>query len=265
MMSNSSKQNKNILWYVWVVVFGLVIFAVGIHLIAVFGIPVAFALPVFWILRPKSTPCFVCVSEKYLLPRKHTHCPSCNREITSVYNPPLKSLIINVVILLILANVSLFTVLLEGEMVFHVNIPLPLFGFQNNAEFLVSQEAEPANQQLVNFDLYINSPTAAINLVQTDLRFNNQVLQVQEVKLDQSFANIFPIRNYSNESGTINIVAGITDPGFVGKGLVARIVFRRISAGSTDIEFLASSRVLANDGKGTNLLSASGNTKISIQ
>jgi hypothetical protein len=264
-MSSKLNRSKNLFWYFKVIIFGTVTMLVGIHLLAVFGIPLAFLLPVLWFFRPKSTPCFVCVTEKYLLPRKHDHCPSCNRVIKTVFNPPLKSLVINVILILLLANISLFGVLLEGDLIFHVNIPLPIIGFHGTAEFLVSQETVNETQPLVNFDLYINSPTTAINAVQTDLRFNNQVLEVQEIKVDQSFANIFPVRNYSNGTGTINLVAGIADPGFIGKGLVARIVFKRKGLGSTDIEFLASSRVLANDGKGTNLLSEPGNTKISIQ
>jgi hypothetical protein len=71
--------------------------------------------------------------------------------------------------------------------------------------------------------------------------------------------------SFSNTNGTINLQGVVYNPGFSGtNGRIVLITFKALASGSAPITFSTGS-VLANDGQGSEILSASHGTTLSIQ
>ena len=103
--------------------------------------------------------------------------------------------------------------------------------------------------------ILLDSDGASINAVKADLKFPVDKLQVVKPSAGSSFISIWIDQpNYSNKEGTISFTGGIPDGIVTSSGVVSTIVFRVINPGEAIIEFQPSSSILANDGKGTNLL-----------
>lgn len=94
-----------------------------------------------------------------------------------------------------------------------------------------------------------------INAVQTDLGFDPEKLEVVEISTEDSFANIFIQKEISNETGYARLTGGLPNPGFFAdKGTFGTVFFKGKNPGVVKVEFLPSSMVLANDGRGTNVI-----------
>jgi hypothetical protein len=94
-----------------------------------------------------------------------------------------------------------------------------------------------------------------INAVQADIGFQPEKLEVVDVSTQDSFANIFIQKEINNQSGYTRLTGGLPNPGFFAdSGLFGTVYFKGKSPGIVQIEFLPSSMVLANDGRGTNAL-----------
>lgn len=103
--------------------------------------------------------------------------------------------------------------------------------------------------------VFVNTEGNEINTVLAELRFPPDKLQVTSPTAGTSFiAEWLTPPNYSNEKGIISFKGGI--PGGIGTsaGLVSSVTFRVVSSGKAKIEFRETSKVLLNDGKGTNIL-----------
>jgi hypothetical protein len=238
------------------------------HFLAVFGLILSLILPLTWIFYPNATFCVVCLHQR-LINKQDPYCPTCHRKVDSIYHPTFKSILITTLVILILSNISMFFFVLESKYLFKFDIPKYILSLnsdetQHTAEMSVEQQFVDANKNTVTFDVIINTD-AAINLVQSDIRFDNNVFKVKEIQVDKSFATIFTQKLYSDNSDVINLVGGLPNPGFKGRGLFARIVLERKALGSSQIEFLSSSRVLANDGNANNLLLKTIDTTIEIR
>lgn len=94
-----------------------------------------------------------------------------------------------------------------------------------------------------------------INAVQADLGFDSSKLEVVSVSTDGSFANIFVQKEIDNEGGYVRLTGGLPNPGFFSdNGVFGTIFFRGKEPGIAKINYLPSSMVLANNGRGTNIL-----------
>jgi hypothetical protein len=94
-----------------------------------------------------------------------------------------------------------------------------------------------------------------INAVQADLGFDPRKLEAVDVSTEGSFANIFIQKEVNNEVGYTRLIGGLPNPGFFSDhGVFGTVFFKGESPGIAKIEFLPSSMVLANDGRGTNTL-----------
>ncbi len=94
-----------------------------------------------------------------------------------------------------------------------------------------------------------------INAVQADLGFEPEKLEVVDISTEDSFANIFIQKETNNEVGYARLTGGLPNPGFFAdRGIFGTIFFKGKIPGIVKIEFLPSSMVLANDGRGTNIL-----------
>lgn len=110
------------------------------------------------------------------------------------------------------------------------------------------------------FDLSIvlDTKSAAVNTLEVELNFPADKIQVASPSLGgQSIIQLWPAPpSFSNKEGRIYFVGGIPSPGIVtSQGVVLTLTFRVIAPGSGQISFGPKTSVLANDGKGTNILS----------
>ncbi len=104
-----------------------------------------------------------------------------------------------------------------------------------------------------------------LNAVSGVISFPTSLLQVVSVDTSGGIVD-FWIGNpaYSNAEGTINFEGGIYNPGFSGAGgKVLSVLFKAKSAGPAVLSFISSS-VLANDGRGTNILDSASPVTVSI-
>jgi len=104
--------------------------------------------------------------------------------------------------------------------------------------------------------IFVNTEGNEINLVWADLKFPSDKIQITSPTAGTSFITEWTIPpNYSNEKGIVSFRGGIPGGIVTSAGLVSSITFRVISSGEANIEFGEESKILLNDGKGTNILS----------
>lgn len=103
--------------------------------------------------------------------------------------------------------------------------------------------------------IFVNTEGSEINLVWAEIKFPPDKLQVTSPTAGTSFITEWLTPpNYSNEKGIISFRGGILGGISTSAGLVSSITFRVVSSGEAKIEFDESSKVLLNDGKGTDIL-----------
>jgi hypothetical protein len=107
--------------------------------------------------------------------------------------------------------------------------------------------------------LKVNSGGVAINAADGTLVFDPDKLEVVKLsKTDSVFSLWVQDPVFSNSLGTINFSGGKPSPGFTGAaGTILNITFKAKTAGTANLTFAAGS-VLADDGKGTNILTHMG-------
>jgi len=104
-----------------------------------------------------------------------------------------------------------------------------------------------------------NTNDVAINATQGTLAFSPDKLSVVGISKTNSIFSLWTTEpTYSNSSGTIDFGGGIPNPGYAGSaGKIITITFRARVNGTAAVNW-ASGAVLANDGKGTNILASMG-------
>lgn len=108
------------------------------------------------------------------------------------------------------------------------------------------------------------STDVSVNSAEATVSFPKDKLNVTSV----SSAGIFTIwtsqPSYSNSTGRVAFAGGLPTPGYKGKtGKIITITFKAIAEGSAKVSITKGS-VLANDGKGTNVLKTQGSGTYSI-
>ncbi len=105
--------------------------------------------------------------------------------------------------------------------------------------------------------IYLNTGGQSVNAVEADLSFPADKLQVVSPTTGNSFVQIWVTQpSYSNSQGTLKFQGTMPSPGInTTAGLLSTIVFRVMDTGAATVKFLDGSRILANDGVGTDILS----------
>ncbi len=106
--------------------------------------------------------------------------------------------------------------------------------------------------------VFLNTGGNSVNAVDVSLKFTPDTLQVVSPTGGTSFVAVWVSQpTYSNTDGTIEFSGGLPSPGInTSAGKVSTITFRAKAPGAASVEILPSSKVLLNDGKGTNVLSS---------
>jgi len=105
----------------------------------------------------------------------------------------------------------------------------------------------------------VNTGGVSINAAQGTLTFSPDKLSVTGISKGGSVFSLWTAEpTYSNSSGTISFGGGIPNPGYTGaSGKIITITFKARVSGTAPVSW-SSGAVLANDGKGTNILASMG-------
>lgn len=105
--------------------------------------------------------------------------------------------------------------------------------------------------------IYVSSADQAMNAASGAVSFPVDKLEVASLsKADSVFGLWFQEPSFSNSAGTVNFEGIVLNPGFTGSsGKAITIIFRVKAVGNASLTF-SSGLVLANDGKGMNILAS---------
>lgn len=220
-----------------------------IHGFALFGAFVAIAYPIWWILFPGQTTCLFCRTKE-----EGEMCPACRHHVhKKISRSPrnIRSVILNMCVILCVTFLSLGMVITESRI-------LSFFGFpqvEKTVSFLIPTKGQYRLGEIFKMQIEMSGIQSPINTVQADISYDASRLEVVDVSTKDSFANIFVQKEINNEVGFVRLTGGLASPGYKGdRGLFGTISFRGKNPGVVKVEYLPTSRVLANDKKGTNVL-----------
>ena len=114
--------------------------------------------------------------------------------------------------------------------------------------------------------LFLNTNGEEVNAIEADLEFPPNKLQVVSPSTGKSLIGIWVTQpTYNNRTGSIKFQGAIPSPGInTSQGLISQITFRATGVGTAVLKFKDGSRVLLNDGKGTNILGQTTNGVYSL-
>lgn len=108
-------------------------------------------------------------------------------------------------------------------------------------------------------EIKINSAGQPINAADGTLIFNSNNLEVVSISKGGSIFSLWVQEpSFSNSMNTVSFAGGKPSPGYIGAaGTIISITFRAKAAGTANVTF-ASGSILADDGRGTNVLTNMG-------
>lgn len=223
-----------------------------VHILAVFGIFIAIAYPLWWLIVPKQTVCLFCRAKVSV--NNEDYCPFCRRKIKkneTISPKSFASAVLNGILILIFSIISMVLVFGESQILFKLGFPPT----PKTVSFVIPTKGQYRLGEMFPMKIEIAGIKTPINAVQADLGFEPAKLEVVDISTEGSFANIFVQKEINNDGGYSRLTGGLPNPGFFSdRGLFGTVFFKGKSPGVVKIEFLPSSMVLANDGRGTNVL-----------
>jgi hypothetical protein len=144
--------------------------------------------------------------------------------------------------------------------------------------FLVPPKTQAANATLSltpgngtymvdsTFDVsvYLDTQGQSINTIELNLRFPADKLQLVSASTGKSIIGIWTSQpKFNNQAGTVYLVGGIPGGITISRGLISTFTFRVRAVGSAVVKFDAS-RVLLNDGMGTEVMTQNSNSIYSL-
>lgn len=111
----------------------------------------------------------------------------------------------------------------------------------------------------------VNTGGEAINASQGSISFDKDILKVTGVSTGGSIFSLWTSQpTFNNGAGTVSFAGGVPHPGYTGSaGTICTISFQSLKTGTAGVRF-TSGFALANDGKGTNILSTMGSGSYNI-
>jgi hypothetical protein len=207
-----------------------------IHFLAFFGVFLALAYSFWWLLAPQRTLCLFCEIKKL----REDQCS-------------FKHSLINGGIILAFSLLSFGLVFAESKILFKMGFPPT----PKTVSFLIPTKGQYRLGEIFPMKIEISGIKTPINAVQADLSFDPQKLEIIDISTQDSFASIFVQKEINNEVGYARLTGGLPNPGFFAdSGVLGTVFFKGKSPGVVKIEFAPSSMVLANDGRGTDVLNA---------
>ncbi len=143
-------------------------------------------------------------------------------------------------------------------------ILFPFFANAANLSFSKTSGSYNAGDTFT-VNVYINSTDQSMNAASGVVLFPTDLISVSSISKNGSIFSLWvqePL--FSNNGGTVNFEGIVLNPGFIGSnGKILSITFKTKKVGNAEITFSTGS-VLANDGKGTNILTNTGKMSVNI-
>jgi hypothetical protein len=220
-----------------------------LHTLAVFGVFIAVAYPIWWVFAPSKTTCLICRSQ-----RNGDRCGFCHRitdKSVDVSPRNLRSAIFNGLLILLFSFISMAVVYGEQRLLYKLGFPAT----QKTATFAIPTKGQYKLGQTFPMQIEITGITLPINVVQADIGFDPAKVEAVDVSTEGSFANIFIQKEINNSAGYVRLTGGLPNPGYSQeRGVFGTVLFRGKESGPVRVKYLTTSMVLANDGRGTNIL-----------
>lgn len=143
-----------------------------------------------------------------------------------------------------------------------ITVFFPLGVDAANLSFYPASGSHPVGSSFV-MGVYVGSADQPMNAASGVISFPKDMLEVVSVSKTGSVLTIWAEEpTFSNSDGTVSFEGLVPNPGFnKSSGKILTITFRVKSVGDSNIRF-SSSSVLANDGKGTNILTVTGTAQV---
>lgn len=219
-----------------------------IHVLAIAGVFVAVAKPFWWLFFPEISICFVCRAKDV-----GEWCNACHKKVTKDWRiHSFRSVIINSLIILALSIAAIGLVWLETKGLQAAGI---VSFRKKTVSFTIPDRLQYRLGEVFPMKLELTGVEEPVNVIQADLNFNPQNLEVAMIDTSGSLANVFIQKEMNNEVGYVRLTGGLPSPGFKGeRGLFGTVFFKGKQPGLAKVEYLPTSMVLANDGRGTNVM-----------
>lgn len=149
--------------------------------------------------------------------------------------------------------------LIWGFVFFVFIFPTPTINSATNETFLYLTPPTESyyTGKIFSSAIRVTSLDNPLNAIEGTLRYSRDTIELIDISKSGSIVSIWldgPI--FSNKDGTISFSGGIPSPGFTGNGgRVLTLTFRAIADGPATITWERSA-VLANDGRGTEILTS---------
>jgi hypothetical protein len=132
-----------------------------------------------------------------------------------------------------------------------INFDAPTL-IQKSTLFLSPRTATILEGSTIEISVFINTENTSINTVQLDLTFDpTKMIIISPSNANSSIGIFIDPPTFSNTKGTLNLSGVITNGIKTKSGLLTTITFKAISTGRAVVSISQSSKVLANDGLGT--------------
>lgn len=107
--------------------------------------------------------------------------------------------------------------------------------------------------QKMKLPIFIDTAGLTINAAEVYLKYDPTALKVETVSKENSFFQLWITGEpkFSNDNGEISFAGGLPKPGFQGRGQVGEVVITPLKNGVQTLSFDQKSRILLNDGVGT--------------
>ncbi len=120
---------------------------------------------------------------------------------------------------------------------------------------------------LLDVSFVVDTGGESINAVAADVLFPPDKLQVVNPVASTSFISVWVAPPaYSNTDGTIHFQGGLPNPGIkTSGGVISTVSFRVKAPGRAIIKYAPTSKVLRNDGEGTNILTSTSSAEFTLK
>lgn len=160
---------------------------------------------------------------------------------------------------------------ISSKNIFFVFLTLFLFFGFSGTTFAAKLKITPSTASFAvdsTFDISVMLDTEgeSINAIDVELKFPPEKLQLVSPKTSQSIISVWTSQpKFNNQTGVITLQGGIPGGVNLSGAMVATLTFRVKSVGSAIVKFQDASRVLLNDGLGTDVLTNKVNASFELK
>ena len=165
---------------------------------------------------------------------------------------PIQIICLNILVIITITTFSLGVLFIEKTLLENSNYILPT---QKTAIVGIPEYGNYKIGEISLLPIQVSNLSTPINVIQADIGYDPLLVEIQDILVGDSFANIFIQKDVRNDLGFARITGGIPNPGFTEEsGIFANVLFRCKTSGAGHISILPTTQVLANDGRATNVL-----------